>query len=52
MRTERKWRMEKAVEVPVSCLRQGSGCFPKTQVSKTKGKLRHHLLLKEGQAEQ
>lgn len=55
VRTGRKWKAEKAVEVE-SCLRQKTlvgilatgradlGYFPKTQVSKARGKERHQLL--------
>ncbi|XP_062272394.1 LOW QUALITY PROTEIN: uncharacterized protein LOC133978067 [Scomber scombrus] len=59
VRTGRKWRADKAVEVAESRLRQkalvgtlasgraGLGYFPKTQVSKTHGKERHHLFQEE-----
>lgn len=62
VRTGRKWRVDKAVEVAESRLRQkalvvtlasgraGVGDFPKTQVSKTQGKEIHHLLQEEVQA--
>ncbi len=62
VRTGRKWKVEKAVEVAESCLRQkalvgtlatgraGLGYFPKTQVGKAKGKERHHLLQEEVRA--
>ncbi|KAK1788714.1 hypothetical protein P4O66_002535 [Electrophorus voltai] len=59
VRTGRKWQAEKEVEVAESRVRQkalvgslamgrvGLGYFPKTQVSKTQGKERHHLLQEE-----
>lgn len=62
VRTGRKWKAEKAVEVAESRLRQkalvgtlatgkaGLGYFPKTQVSKAQGKERHQLLQEEVQA--
>lgn len=55
VRTGRKWKAEKAVEVAESCLRQktlvgvlatggaGMGYFPKAQVSRAQGKERHQL---------
>ncbi|XP_077380867.1 uncharacterized protein LOC144020874 [Festucalex cinctus] len=62
VRTGRKWRAEKAVEVAESRLRQkalvgvlatgraGLGYFPKTQVSQARGKERHQLLQEEVRA--
>nr|XP_061841396.1 uncharacterized protein LOC133622576 [Nerophis lumbriciformis] len=62
VRTGRKWKAEKAVEVAESRLRQkalvgaiatgraGLGYFPKTQVSQARGKDRRHLLQEEVRA--
>ncbi|TWW57386.1 hypothetical protein D4764_07G0001050 [Takifugu flavidus] len=62
VKTGRKWKAEKAVEVAESRLRQkalcgavatgrtGLGYFPKTKVSHAWGKERNHLLQEEGQA--
>ncbi|XP_057679565.1 uncharacterized protein LOC130908002 [Corythoichthys intestinalis] len=62
VRTGRKWKAEKAVEVAESRLRQkalvgtvatgraGLGYIPKTQVSQARGKERQHLLQEEVRA--
>ncbi|XP_061920230.1 uncharacterized protein LOC133660667 [Entelurus aequoreus] len=62
VRTGRKWKAEKAVEVAESRLRQkalvgaiatgraGLGYFPKTQVGQARGKDRRHLLQEEVRA--
>ncbi|KAL3976498.1 mitochondrial import inner membrane translocase subunit TIM8 [Sarotherodon galilaeus] len=62
VRTGRKWKAEKAVEVAESRLRQktlvgvlatggaGLGYFPKAQVSRAQGKERHQLLQEEVRA--
>lgn len=59
VRTERKWRGERGVEVAESYLRQkelvgtlatgtaGLGLFPKTQMGKARGKERHQLIQEE-----
>lgn len=62
VRTERKWRAEREVEVAKSHLRQkelvgtlatgtaGLGLFPKTQVGKARGKERHQLIQEDVRA--